>query len=91
MSQSADTEEVGGTEAWRGAGTSHLQNIGLAETMDQSSDGFPGKRAGKCAQTSVRTTLTGYKHEAGERQPPHPPKVMPKHLDRPLVAGCRMS
>lgn len=53
-----------------GAGTSRLQNIGLAETMDQSSDGFPEKRAGECTQTSVCTTLAGYKHEPGERQPP---------------------
>lgn len=62
--------EKEGNRGMEGAGTSHLQNIGLGETMDQSSDGFPEKRAGKCAQTSVCTTLAGYKHGPGDRQPP---------------------
>lgn len=64
-----------------GVATSHLQNTGLAQTMDQSSHGFPGKSvAGNWA-----SHWQAYKRHALGSQPP---KVMAKHIDRPRVAGC---
>lgn len=57
VSQTADTggEEKRSRRSTEGVCTSHLQNIGLWETIDKSTAEFPGNCADKCVHTEWHT------------------------------------